>query len=227
MSEKQEQLVFDGQGLIPAVVQDATTGRVLMVAYMNRDSLDKTRETGQVHFWSRSRDELWHKGATSGNVMNVVRMGADCDRDCLLVEVTPAGPACHTGAPSCFDTSGVPEPASLAGVLGELTAVIRERKQAHPEGSYTAKLFEGGIDRITKKLGEEAVEVVIAGKNKSREELARESADLLYHLLVLWEHSDLAPETVAEELRGRRHKPTDGSSNAVINSTKSDSKTSN
>jgi phosphoribosyl-ATP pyrophosphohydrolase/phosphoribosyl-AMP cyclohydrolase len=201
MKEIQEELVFDSRGLIPAVVQDANTRRVLMVAYMNRESLEKTKKEGQVHFWSRSRGELWHKGATSGNTMNVVRMVADCDRDCLLLEVQPAGPACHTGATSCFEA---PDRPSLADVLGELKAVIRERKKKRPEGSYTAKLFDGGIDRITKKLGEEAVEVVIAGKNQDREELARESADLLYHLLVLWEQCDLAPEAVAAELQSRR-----------------------
>lgn len=210
MNKLNEEILFDSQGLIPAVVQHVTDRRVLMVAYMNRESLEKTLETGQAHFWSRSRQELWHKGATSGNVMDVIRILADCDRDCLLLEVEPAGPACHTGSTSCFHTPigpESPEPASLSEILGELMMVIRERKRERPRGSYTTKLFEGGLDRITKKLGEEAVEVVIAGKNQDREELARESADLLYHLLVLWEDSNLAPEAVAAELRRRRNNP--------------------
>ncbi len=210
MNKNRKELVFDSQGLIPAVVQDVTSRRALMVAYMNRESLEKTHKRGQVHFWSRSRGELWHKGATSGDTMNVVRMVADCDRDCLLIEVQPAGPACHTGKTSCFHSPIIPEspqPESLSEILGELASVIRKRKRTRPQSSYTAKLFDGGIDRITKKLGEEAVEVVIAGKNRDREELARESADLLYHLLVLWEHSDLAPEAVAAELRRRRDNP--------------------
>jgi phosphoribosyl-ATP pyrophosphohydrolase/phosphoribosyl-AMP cyclohydrolase len=202
-------LTFDDKGLIPAVVQHATTGRVLMVAFMSRESFDKTIETGEAHFWSRRRNELWRKGATSGNVMKVVEILADCDADCLLLRVSPAGPACHTGEPSCFFTTlataeGATTETSLPEILNELSQVIRDRKEKRPEGSYTTKLFAGGLDRIAKKVGEESAEVIIASKNRDPEELCRESADLLYHLLVLWEQSGVSPSKVGEELKRRR-----------------------
>ena len=202
-------LTFDERGLIPAVVQHASTSRVLMVALMSRESLDKTIETGQAHFWSRRRNELWRKGATSGNVMKVVDVLADCDGDCLLIRVQPAGPACHTGETSCFfaplaASASVEEETSLSEILGELSQIIRDRKEKRPEGSYTSKLFAGGIDRIAKKVGEEAAEVIIAGKNRDPDELCRESADLLYHLLVLWEQIGISPSRVGEELKRRR-----------------------
>lgn len=202
-------VTFDDKGLIPAVVQHARTGRVLMVAFMSRESLDRTVETGEAHFWSRRRNELWRKGDTSGNVMKVVELFADCDTDCLLLRVLPAGPACHTGEVSCFfttlatDAEQVAE-APLAEILEELSAVIRDRKENKPEGSYTSKLFAGGVDRIAKKVGEESAEVIIASKNQDVDELCRESADLLYHLLVLWEHAGLAPSRVGDELKRRR-----------------------
>jgi phosphoribosyl-ATP pyrophosphohydrolase/phosphoribosyl-AMP cyclohydrolase len=202
-----EQLRFDDQGLIPAVLQNIEDGRILMVAYMNRESLDKTLESGEVHFWSRSRGELWHKGATSGNVMKAVAVRADCDGDCLLVQVRPEGPACHTGETTCFHNPLQISPSkgeALFEILGELAEIIRRRKEERPAGSYTTKLFDGGLDRIAKKLGEEAVEVVIAGKNQDRMELIRESADLMYHLLVLWEQSDLRFSDIATELARRR-----------------------
>jgi phosphoribosyl-ATP pyrophosphohydrolase/phosphoribosyl-AMP cyclohydrolase len=207
MNDSRE-LSFDERGLIPAVLQSVEDGRVLMVAYMNREAFDKTLETKEAHFWSRSRQELWRKGATSGNVMKVVEIRADCDADCLLLKVEPAGPACHTGLESCFDATVVSEPSedatsSLAETLTELRDVIRKRNVERPEGSYTAKLFNGGLDRITKKVGEEAVEVVIAGKNRDAGELVRESADLLYHLLVLWEEMDVDGSSVAAELHRR------------------------
>jgi phosphoribosyl-ATP pyrophosphohydrolase/phosphoribosyl-AMP cyclohydrolase len=201
------ELVYDESGLLPAVVQSSKDKRVLMVAYMNRESFQRTVETGWVHFWSRSRKKLWKKGETSGNVMKVVRIRPDCDGDCLLIEAEPEGPACHTGEVSCFFStlfqSEDVEP-SLAETLEELRSVILDRKEKRPSGSYTTSLFEGGVDRIAKKLGEEAVEVVIAGKNHDKEELTRESADLLYHLLVLWEQAGLAPSEVARELDRRR-----------------------
>jgi phosphoribosyl-ATP pyrophosphohydrolase/phosphoribosyl-AMP cyclohydrolase len=207
MTDRTNELIYDDRGLLPAVVQSSRDKRVLMVAYMNRESYQKTIETGWVHFWSRSRKKLWKKGETSGNMMRVVRIRPDCDRDCLLIEAEPKGPACHTGELSCFFStlfqSGDIEP-SLADTLDELRNVIRDRKEKRPSGSYTTRLFEGGIDRIAKKLGEEAVEVVIAGKNLDKEELSRESADLLYHLLVLWEQMGLAPSAVAQELERRR-----------------------
>lgn len=206
---KTQSLRFDEQGLIPSVVQDATSGRVLMVAYMNQESLDKTLETGAVHFWSRSRQELWRKGATSGHGMKVVEVIADCDQDCLLVRVQPEGPACHTGETSCFFTpllSDAENPGEtvFSESIGELVKIIRDRHEKRPEGSYTARLFEGGVDRIAKKVGEEAAEVIIAGKNSDAEELCRESADLLYHLLVLWEQAGLSPAKVGQELKRRR-----------------------
>ena len=207
MSDIAKGLQFDDDGLIPAVLQSIEDGRVLMVAYMNRESFAKTLETGEVHFWSRSRRELWRKGATSGNLMKVIGMRADCDGDCLLVFVQPEGPACHTGETSCFYRplpTGGPKKAILFETVGELAGVIRSRKKERPSGSYTAKLFDEGLDRIAKKLGEEAVEVVIAGKNQDRDELIRESADLVYHLLVLWEHSGLSFSDIAEELARRR-----------------------
>ncbi|HLE20396.1 MAG TPA: bifunctional phosphoribosyl-AMP cyclohydrolase/phosphoribosyl-ATP diphosphatase HisIE [Vicinamibacteria bacterium] len=205
-----ENLQFDERGLIPAVVQNAATGRVLMVAFMSRESLEKTFQTGEAHFWSRQRNELWRKGATSGNVMKVLEVVADCDADCLLLRVSPAGPACHTGETSCFFTSlgsdaeGRGE-TSLSEMIGELTELIHQRNEKRPPGSYTTELFAGGVDRIAKKVGEEAVEVVIAGKNGDAAELCRESADLLYHLLVLWEETGVSPSAVGEELKRRRH----------------------
>ncbi len=207
---KAQSLQFDDKGLIPAVVQNATSGRVLMVAFMNQASLDRTLETGDVHFWSRSRNELWRKGATSGHVMKLVEVIADCDQDCLLVRVHPGGPACHTGETSCFFTplsSAAENPGEtvFSEMIGELAELIRDRRETRPEGSYTTRLFEGGVDRIAKKVGEEATEVIIAGKNDDADELRRESADLLYHLLVLWEQVGVSPAAVGEELKRRRH----------------------
>ncbi len=206
---KAQSLQFDDKGLIPAVVQNATSGRVLMVAFMNQASLDKTLETGDVHFWSRSRNELWRKGATSGHVMKLVEVIADCDQDCLLVRVHPGGPVCHTGEVSCFFTplsSAAENPGEtvFSETIGELAELIRDRHENRPEGSYTTRLFEGGVDRIAKKVGEEATEVIIAGKNDDADELRRESADLLYHLLVLWEQVGVSPAAVGEELKRRR-----------------------
>jgi phosphoribosyl-AMP cyclohydrolase / phosphoribosyl-ATP pyrophosphohydrolase len=202
-----DRLRFGENGLIPAVVQDVDGGSVLMVAYMSRESLEKTLETGEAHFWSRSRNALWRKGETSGNVMRVESIVADCDRDCLLVRAEPAGPACHTGARSCFfdALTGETREADLGDVLGRLFRTIRERHRSRPEGSYTAELFEKGTPRIAQKVGEEAVEVVIAALAgaASKEALAEESADLLYHLLVLWQDAGIGPEEIAEALRER------------------------
>jgi len=213
MNEMAKELKFDDDGLIPAVLQNIEDGRVLMVAYMNRESFAKTLETGEVHFWSRSRRELWRKGATSGNVMKVIGMRADCDDDCLLLEVRPEGPACHTGETSCFHKplpTGGPEGLALFESIGEVADVIRSRNKQRPSGSYTSKLFDEGLDRIVKKLGEEAVEVVIAGKNQDRDELTRESADLIYHLLVLWEYSAISFSDIAAELSRRRRQVKSG-----------------
>ncbi|HYM60843.1 MAG TPA: bifunctional phosphoribosyl-AMP cyclohydrolase/phosphoribosyl-ATP diphosphatase HisIE [Thermoanaerobaculia bacterium] len=184
--------------LIPAIIRDATTGAVLTLAYMNEESLHKTLETGQTWFWSRSRNTLWHKGETSGNTQEVVSIAPDCDRDALLVTVRSAGPACHTGAYSCFD--GVPEPAVD---LDSLMRVLRDRHEKRPEGSYTAYLFNEGRDKILKKIGEEATEVVIAAKGQGRERLTAEIADLLYHLSVLLVDEGLDWSDVGKELATR------------------------
>jgi phosphoribosyl-ATP pyrophosphohydrolase/phosphoribosyl-AMP cyclohydrolase len=202
---------FDPNGLVPAVVQDAHTREVLTLAYMNEESLARTLETGQTWFWSRSRNELWHKGATSGNTQDVVSVTADCDNDAIIVLVEPAGPACHTGATSCFEVehSG----ATDTGLLHELYAVIKSREQARPEGSYTTYLFDKGLDKILKKVGEESAETIIAAKNEDREQLVAEVADLLYHLLVMLVARGVDLNDVRTELAQRR-KPDGGASAA-------------
>ena len=204
-----KELKFDADGLIPAVVQDASTLEVLTVAYMNRESLDRTIEEGETWFYSRSRQELWHKGATSGNTQRVVEIKYDCDGDSLVVLVEPAGPACHTGSVSCFSESLVkqssPEAVSIRelGILSELERVIASRESERPEGAYTTYLFEKGVDKILKKVGEEAAEVIIAAKNRDPEELKWEAADLLYHLLVLLREQKLPLKEVLTVLEKR------------------------
>ncbi len=206
---------WDADGLAPVVIAAATTGTVLTLAYANRDALEKTLATGSTWLWSRSRNELWNKGATSGNTQRVVSISVDCDADALLFRVIPNGPACHTGAASCFATTiplagaeDAPEGAGFATAVSALARTIQSRK-AHPvEGSYTAKLFAGGVDRISKKIGEEATEVVIAAKNADRGELVWETADLLYHALVLLAERGVSLDDVGAEL-SRRAKPTD------------------
>ena len=187
---------FGPDGLVPAIVRDARNGAVLTLAYMNEESLRKTEESGETWFWSRSRNELWHKGATSGNTQKVVHIAADCDGDALVVSVVPAGPACHTGAVSCFDD--VPPP-----TLQRLMTILRDRYEKRPEGSYTAYLFNEGRDKILKKIGEEATEVVIAAKGQGRERMISETADLLYHLSVLLVDEGIDWTDVEEELRRR------------------------
>ncbi|MBK3496001.1 bifunctional phosphoribosyl-AMP cyclohydrolase/phosphoribosyl-ATP diphosphatase HisIE [Viridibacillus sp. YIM B01967] len=188
-----EDLQFDENGLITAVVQDAQTKEVLTVAYMNKESLEKTLATGETWFYSRSRQELWHKGATSGNTQKVIAIRADCDKDALVVEVLPAGPACHNGTTSCF-TEIIKEKSANVGsldIITELRSVIQKREKEMPEGAYTTYLFNEGVDKICKKVGEEATEVVIASKNRDTEELKWETADLIYHLLVLLQEQKL------------------------------------
>jgi len=202
-------LRFDDRELIPAIVQDARTGSVLMLAYMNRESMRKTLETGETHFWSRRRGEIWHKGETSGNFQRVESIGVDCDADALLVRVEQKGVACHTGEYSCFFSAleGTAQPVqSLGEVLGALSKVIRQRSLEKPEGSYTAKLLQSGTDRILKKIGEEAGEVIIAAKNHKKEEIAWEVADLLYHTLVLLEQEGVLSSEVAAQLESRSGK---------------------
>lgn len=184
--------------LIPAIVRDARSGAILTLAWMNEESLRRTRETGETWFWSRSRNELWHKGATSGNTQKVVHIAADCDSDALVVTVSPDGPACHTGAASCF--ADVP-PAAFD--LEPLMQVLRSRKAERPEGSYTTALFNAGRDKILKKIGEEATEVVIAAKGETRERLVSEVADLVFHLSVLMVEAGVEWGEVGAELKGR------------------------
>jgi phosphoribosyl-AMP cyclohydrolase / phosphoribosyl-ATP pyrophosphohydrolase len=205
-----EELKFDASGLIPAVVQDATTREILTVAYMNKESLGKSLETRETWFYSRSRQELWHKGATSGNTQKIVEIKYDCDGDALVVLVEPAGPACHTGAVSCFSESLMDDSESTStsledfGVVLELEKTIRKREQEMPEGAYTTYLFEKGVDKILKKVGEEAAEVIIAAKNRDPEELKWEAADLLYHLLVLLQEQKLPLKEVLGVLNKRK-----------------------
>jgi phosphoribosyl-ATP pyrophosphohydrolase/phosphoribosyl-AMP cyclohydrolase len=193
-------------GLLPAIVQDAFDGRVLMQAYMNREALQTSLESGRVTFWSRSHQALWTKGETSGNTLELIAVHADCDSDCILVLANPHGPSCHRGTDSCFDGAlsdhgqrVTPELSFLAG----LERLIHERELQRPPGSYTTKLFEAGVKRIAQKVGEEGVETALAATAGDSEELANESADLLFHLLVLLRARDLSLADVVETLKSR------------------------
>lgn len=220
-------------GLVSAIVQDDATLQVLTLAYMNRESLKLSLKSGETWFWSRSRQELWHKGATSGNTQKITSIQLDCDGDALLVRVIPSGPACHTGATSCFSRD-IPSlgtaVASATGnvaagqaqaeadgtvnaqtdrfeVLAQLEAIIKEREETRPEGAYTTYLFDKGVDKILKKVGEEASETIIAAKNKDNEELRLEVSDLIYHLLVLLQERKLPLDEVLAELNRRHERP--------------------
>ncbi|HZK57474.1 MAG TPA: bifunctional phosphoribosyl-AMP cyclohydrolase/phosphoribosyl-ATP diphosphatase HisIE [Clostridia bacterium] len=206
--DKLKSLKFDEKGLIPAVVQDADTKEVLMLAYMNEDSLKKTLGTGETWFWSRSRKELWHKGETSGHVQKVKSISYDCDGDTLLVGVEQKGVACHTGARSCFFNllylyEGERKERINSDIIEKLYAIITDRKENPRENSYTNYLFDEGLDKILKKVGEESAEVIIAAKNPDRNELIYETGDLLYHLLVLLKEKDVAPGEIFSELSSR------------------------
>ncbi len=198
---------FDAQGLAPAIVQDQVSGAVLTLAYMNEESLARTVETGETWFYSRSRQQLWHKGETSGNTQKVITIDTDCDNDALLVVVSPAGPACHTGRFSCFDGFVESDRQHFGGTGNEILALledrIRQRERERPEGSYTTYLFDKGIDKILKKVGEETAEVIIAAKNDSADELRYETADLLYHVMVLLRERTLPLQDVLTELASR------------------------
>ena len=197
------ELKFDEKGLIPAIVADAITGKVLTLAYMNRESLKITMERGLTCFYSRSRNELWLKGETSGNYQHVVSITADCDRDALLVKVEKDGPACHTGSESCF-TAPVFESDELAEfTLRGLYELLEDRKAKLPEGSYTTYLFQKGIDKILKKVGEESTEVIIAGKANDKAETIYELADLAYHAMVLMVQMGITVDDVHKELASR------------------------
>ena len=230
MSQEQEDIIqgirWNESGLLPAVVQDARSLEVLMFAYMNPESLRLSLESGQTWFWSRSRSELWHKGGTSGNTQAITSIHYDCDSDTLLVKVLPEGPACHTGENTCFYRE-IPlshpavaaqeaEPPRTAAeradegrfaVLGELERVIAEREIERPEGAYTTYLFDKGVDKILKKVGEEASETIIAAKNKDNAELRLEVSDLIYHLLVLLQERKLPLDEILDELSARHERP--------------------
>ncbi|MBB4824376.1 phosphoribosyl-ATP pyrophosphohydrolase/phosphoribosyl-AMP cyclohydrolase [Sporosarcina luteola] len=205
MLSELEGLQFNEQGLIPAIVQDHKTGDVLMLAYMNKEAIQQTLETGETWFYSRSRQKLWNKGATSGNRQLVKSLCLDCDKDTVLIQVDPLGPACHTGEATCFFSSVHGETKSR-NILLELAAEIQSRRQNPLEGSYTSYLFREGIDKVCKKIGEEATEVVIAAKNEDPNELKNELADLVYHTLVLMDLADVTTDDVVRVLRERRSK---------------------
>ncbi|MBR6801580.1 MAG: bifunctional phosphoribosyl-AMP cyclohydrolase/phosphoribosyl-ATP diphosphatase HisIE [Eubacteriaceae bacterium] len=200
-------LKFDEKGLIPAIIQNANTGKVLMLGYMNEESIALTKEKGQVVFFSRSRNELWHKGATSGNYLDVVSISADCDGDSLLIKALPQGPTCHTGEESCFfnevETENKTETYDF-NVVYDLYEVIRGRKENPIEGSYTCYLFDKGIDKILKKVGEESAETIIAAKNDAPDEIIYETSDLIYHLLVMLCDRGVEPGEIFNALHDRR-----------------------
>jgi phosphoribosyl-ATP pyrophosphohydrolase/phosphoribosyl-AMP cyclohydrolase len=216
-----DELRYDERGLLPVVVQDAATREVLTIAYMNAESLRRTLSEGETWFWSRSRASLWHKGETSGHTQRVVGVAVDCDRDALVVFVEPRGAACHTGARSCFQheiegaqlfdemvgrtRTAEPRP-TLGATLAGLYTLIESRRRKRPEGSYTTYLFDQGLDKILKKVGEEAAETIIAAKNDDARAFACEVSDLLYHLLVLMAERGVTPEEVEAELARREGK---------------------
>lgn len=187
-------------GLIPAVIIDNSTEQVLMLGFMNREALDETLDTGLVTFYSRSRSELWTKGETSGNYLNIVNIKPDCDNDTLLVYCEPTGPTCHTGDYSCF---GIDKKTNKLEFLNDLFKLIKDRKATLPEGSYTTKLFKLGPNRIIQKVGEEAVETVIAAKNRDKDEITNEVSDLVYHLFVLLAEQDIDLEDIVKNLQNR------------------------
>lgn len=209
--ELNEKICWSSEGLVPAIVQDAVSKDVLMMAYMNRDSLKRSLDTRQTWFWSRSRQEYWHKGETSGNTQHIREMYYDCDADTLLVKVVPQGPACHTGTYSCFtqridapaDEQAESESGDRFAMITTLESLIAKREAERPEGAYTTYLFEEGVDKILKKIGEEAGEVIIAAKNRDPEELRWEASDLLFHLLVLLREQKLPFDELMKELQKR------------------------
>lgn len=203
-----DEIKFDASGLVPVIVQDAHSGQVLTLAYANREAIRQTLHTRQSTFFSRSRNELWVKGLTSGHTQEVLEVVLDCDQDAVLYKVIPHGPACHTGAESCFHhpVTQSSEHPPLGEVLEKVYRTIQSRIAELPEGSYVAKMHQGGLDRILKKVGEEAGEVIIAAKNNNPEELAWEASDLLFHLLFTLAEQGLSPDDLAQTL-WQRHKP--------------------
>ena len=198
-----EELKFDEKGLIPAIVVDAKSKKVLTLAYMNRESLEISMKEQRTCFWSRSRQELWRKGETSGNVQHIVNITADCDRDALVVEVEKEGPACHLGGDSCFAFPVWESQELHSFSLEGLYDLLMGRKEQRPEGSYTTYLFDKGIDKILKKVGEESTEVIVAAKGDDKKETIYELADLCYHAMVLMAQMDISVEEVRDELASR------------------------
>ena len=198
-----DELKFDEKGLIPAIVEDADSGEVLTLAYMNRESLQISMEKQLTCFWSRSRQELWLKGETSGNYQHIVSITADCDKDALLVKVNPDGPACHLGNFSCFENPVFESEENEAFSLQALMDLIEGRKKTMQEGSYTSYLFDKGIDKILKKIGEESTEVIIAAKADDKKETVYEIADLVYHVMVMMIQQGISLEDVRKELKSR------------------------
>lgn len=195
---------YDQNGLIPVIIQNAETKEVLTLAYANEEAVQKTIDTNETWLYSRSRNELWNKGATSGNTQQVIAVRLDCDGDSLIYEVIPNGPACHTGKDSCFfETIHGERDDSPADMFAQLTSLIKAREEEMPEGAYTTYLFEEGVDKICKKVGEEAAEVIIAAKNRDAEELAMETADLFYHTLVLLQEQKVDFSQVVKVLKDR------------------------
>jgi phosphoribosyl-ATP pyrophosphohydrolase/phosphoribosyl-AMP cyclohydrolase len=200
-----EKLNFEKMnGLIPAIVQDAATRQVLMLGYMNKEALARTLEERKVTFWSRSKNRFWQKGETSGNVLEVESIKPDCDGDALLVYAHATGPVCHTGVHTCF---GEEEADEVSSVFGRLENIVRDRRKLQPEGSYTVRLFQQGTGRMAQKVGEEAIETVVAALQHDRKALIEESADLLYHLIVLLEEQGVGMADVAGELKKRMERP--------------------
>ncbi len=197
------EIKFDDRGLVPAVVVDKFSRKVLMLAWMNKESLEKTMETGLATFWSRSRQELWTKGETSNNYMHVVSITADCDRDSLVVVAEPDGPACHLGTESCFDYPVWDSPELSDFTAEGLYGLLEGRKELMPEGSYTTYLFQKGTDKILKKIGEESTEVIIAAKAEDKEETIYEIADLAYHVMVLMVQQGISLKDISKELASR------------------------
>lgn len=202
------ELTFDERGLIPAIIQDTVSKAVLMMAYMNREALEKTLETKKTWFYSRSRKKLWNKGETSGNYQTVKKIFYDCDKDTLLIEVIPAGNACHTGEKTCFyqEIFKDENPEEKKEIIRLLDQRIRARKKSPVEGSYTNYLFEKGIDKILKKIAEEAGEVIISAKNTDKKESIYEISDLIYHTMVLMAEKDITIDEIQEELLYRYNK---------------------
>ena len=198
-----KELKFDEKGLIPVIVADSRSKQVLTLAYMNRESLELSLKEERTVFWSRSRQELWRKGETSGNVQHLVSVTADCDRDALVVEVEPEGPACHLGGVSCFEFPVWHSETRQSFSADALMELLVGRKKEMPEGSYTSYLFEKGLDKILKKVGEEATEVIIAGKAEDKRETVYEIADLAYHVMVLMTEAGISMDEVRAELASR------------------------